>query len=1071
MKRKSLGAMLRSLIRRRSDLGPCLAILVVIWLLFHLENLSRSSWIKPIAHLTYTLEAKTYDLRSQVKDFVRPTPVSDQLVVLEIDNTSLASFGRWPWSRHRHAQIVRTLHSLGARAIFFDVEFAEPAERTIQSGRTDASFQTRLAHFIEKTRKRLDGGDKVNLQRLQDNLLRTHGDIAEILRILQATIIGDAARLLMSSGNDKDTPDQDMGLALMEVANTSPVYGTCYFENANRAETAWDQAAQISAFRGFVEHGPGYELPPSLRMRITNESLAEQREQAQLYRKIRENFEGNSDNDDRNTRVQEEIREKVLRDTLEKFLDSVPLSGEREERDNRVMMAAFKRLGIYDPDFHRPKAQQLLANLHSSRIVRKSSAFPLPGGDVYLTMPEMFEMIPPVPEIAASYKGTGCSAMYRDVDGVVRSCPMMWKYHGGWLGQAILPTALNILDVDKDRLSVKAGAMLIPDALTPAALQARASRRTRETPQARERRDLLVPLTHGGDCFISWTGPYDPKRGIRKISMASLLSLIRLDDARQLYIASQPAVRLITQRLEALNAEAPSAVSTQVHALQEQLKEEEATVIPKIRRDVASMQRVLKKVAHRPEIVADLRKRLAAPLKNLLTYDIKPATLREDLEKQVSGRIIIIGATATAAGDFAPTPLADKDPNVAVHANILNMLLTRNFIRRISTYTKALPFCWIIPTLVALFMIGPVSYGMGFVMYAVMAVGYASVATGFLVYRGVWIDLVGPELVLLLCFLWIARRKYNDEERNKRSIQKMFSSYLDEKVVKELINDPTLWEELGGRERHITAFFSDLEGFTTLSEMLTPEEVSQMLTDYLSPMTKIILDHEGLRDKYIGDAIVAAYGAPVPYPDHAAKACLSAIEQQQAMARLREEWTARKVPWYLKIKAAGFDLRVRIGLNSGLAKVGNFGARDYKSYTMIGDTVNLASRLEGANKEFHTYILISESTYVLARDWIEVRELDRIRVKGKLEPVTVYEPLCRKGQLSDTKAEVVRRFDAALELYRKCLFDEAKSAFQAILAIDPTDGPTIAFIARCENMQFRSTVGAEWDGVYEMQHK
>ena len=221
------------------------------------------------------------------------------------------------------------------------------------------------------------------------------------------------------------------------------------------------------------------------------------------------------------------------------------------------------------------------------------------------------------------------------------------------------------------------------------------------------------------------------------------------------------------------------------------------------------------------------------------------------------------------------------------------------------------------------------------------------------------------------------------EERDKKAIRDTFGKYLSPKVVEQLAHDPP---ELGGTDKELTVFFSDIRGFTTLSENMSPQELVNHLNEYLTAMTDLALDYGGTLDKYMGDAIMCFWGAPIPQQDHAVLACKCALKQMQVLAKLNEGWP----------EAKRFD--IGIGLNSGIMTVGNMGSKLRMNYTLMGDNVNLGSRLEAINKEYGTHIIISENTYALVKDKFIIRELDNIRVKGNNKPVVIYELVdCREG--------------------------------------------------------------------------
>ena len=335
----------------------------------------------------------------------------------------------------------------------------------------------------------------------------------------------------------------------------------------------------------------------------------------------------------------------------------------------------------------------------------------------------------------------------------------------------------------------------------------------------------------------------------------------------------------------------------------------------------------------------------------------------------------------------------------------------------------------------------------------------ASMNYWFFAHYGWWLNASYPVLTVLLVYAGMTVFHYVIEQRDKRFIQSAFSTYLSPKVVEQLVENPEFLK-LGGERKEITAFFSDCKGFTSVSESLSPEELVQLLNEYLSEMTDIILEYDGTVDKYEGDAIIAFFGAPNPMPDHAARCCLVALDMQKKLIDLRAGWRERDMN----------ELFVRMGLNTGPAVVGNMGSKIRMDYTMMGDTVNSAARFEGANKEYGSSIMIGKLTYENSKDAVECRELDLINVVGKAEPVPIYELLAKKGEMTPEKVKIVEFYHHGLEVYRGRKFDEALGVFAEGLVLDKEDGPLHTMIKRCEYYML-DPPKKDWNGAFVMTSK
>jgi adenylate cyclase len=296
------------------------------------------------------------------------------------------------------------------------------------------------------------------------------------------------------------------------------------------------------------------------------------------------------------------------------------------------------------------------------------------------------------------------------------------------------------------------------------------------------------------------------------------------------------------------------------------------------------------------------------------------------------------------------------------------------------------------------------------------------------------------------CFAMILR-SYFTEGRRRHAIKRAFGQYLSPAVVSEIARDPDN-VRMGGEEQEVSVFFSDIADFTSISERMQPTELVAELCRYLTHATKIITDRHGTLDKYIGDAVMAFWGAPLPMADHASRAVLASLDVQRALAEFPQFAT-------------------RIGIHTGRCVVGNIGSDLRFNYTAIGDTVNLASRLEGLNKQFGTRIIVSETTYAKARSAIEARCLGRVRVKGRAEPIAIYQPLSLKGELSPEEMAALDRFDEALDRFQHADFTAAHSLFGGLASDD--DSVVAYYAGLCE--RFAHEPPEDFDGVIVFKEK
>lgn len=432
-------------------------------------------------------------------------------------------------------------------------------------------------------------------------------------------------------------------------------------------------------------------------------------------------------------------------------------------------------------------------------------------------------------------------------------------------------------------------------------------------------------------------------------------------------------------------------------------------------------------------------------------------------------KIVIIGAGPDLAEekDIFPTPFG-KMSGAEIHANVIQSVIDNNFI---------IPQ----PRLITVILV----VGLSLFTFVFIA-GLKSIKIRF----NILLDILGVALILSLLYIittisnWLFIREnylvhmtsalasvvlsyvgsiiyyYVVERRQKVMIKGMFSQYVNPTVVDELISDPDKLR-LGGERKELTVFFSDIENFTKIAEQMRPEDLVTILNDYLSEMTRIILENNGTLDKYEGDAIVAFWGAPIPQSDHAYLACRTAVQMQRRLEQLRPAWLQEGKP----------DLRVRIGINTGEVVVGNMGGAERFDYTVIGDTVNLGARLETANKQYKSNIMISENCHRYVKDKFIARELDLLVVMGKTEPIRVYELVgLRDEPLTQEKIRIVEIYSKSLSQYRNREFDSAIAGFEKVLEIDPDDFPSQLYIER-SYLYKKSPPPENWNGLFILQTK
>ncbi|MDF1580626.1 MAG: adenylate/guanylate cyclase domain-containing protein [Desulfuromonadales bacterium] len=419
---------------------------------------------------------------------------------------------------------------------------------------------------------------------------------------------------------------------------------------------------------------------------------------------------------------------------------------------------------------------------------------------------------------------------------------------------------------------------------------------------------------------------------------------------------------------------------------------------------------------------------------------------------ELKDKLVLVGATSLGIYDMRVTPFSNNSPGVEVHANVVDNILSQRFIQH-GGYESLINLVAIITLgIIAAFVTLSLRHSISLPLIVLLMLGHAAFAYFFFL-KGHWVSVVYPELSVVLSFCATAYLRFFFLDRKTRQIRGMFSSYVSKSVVDRLIQDPSQ-AKIGGENRQLTILFSDVQNYTGFSEKLPPEEVVRILNQYLAEMTHVIMDQEGTLDKFIGDGIMAFWGAPVDQPRHAELAVDCAVRMAAKMDELCAEWRG----------LGQQELSVRIGINSGDVVVGNIGAEGKKmEYTAIGDNVNLASRLEAINKLYGTRILISDSTrQLLPVNKYDLREVDFVRVKGKERPLAIFEVMTRHF-------DAATAFNDALMLYRQRKFLAAQQAF-AVLVERYNDRPSELYWQRCQEY-LDTPPDEDWDGSYTALRK
>ncbi len=455
------------------------------------------------------------------------------------------------------------------------------------------------------------------------------------------------------------------------------------------------------------------------------------------------------------------------------------------------------------------------------------------------------------------------------------------------------------------------------------------------------------------------------------------------------------------------------------------------------------------------------------PFKHHSYYDI----MKDRESGSLEGGIYLIGSTVPALFDIVSVPLDQEYPGVEVHASLIHSLLTNSFVRKMGAWQS----------FIILVLVGT---AIGFIAYMMKPLpGAILTILGIFIYflsammlfgtESLWIPIARPSITIIMTFTAVMAYRYVTEEKDRQFLQSTFKQYLSPELIDIMYKKKKI-PRLGGDEGIRTAYFTDIQSFSTFSEKLgSPTRLVELLNEYLTAMTDILLEHYGTLDKYEGDAIIAFFGAPMPMEDHAHQACRTALRMQERLGELRKKWESEGDKW----PAIVHEMRMRIGVNTGPITTGNMGSAVRMNYTMMGDAVNLAARLESAAKQYGIYTMISNMTYDIIKAEFTVRQIDKITVVGKSEPVTVYELISEKGLEPSEYRNFIGQYNHGLELFYDQQWDRAIEVLRECERIEPYReiapkgmNPSTRIREYAETYR-NNPPGPDWDGVTRLTSK
>ena len=908
-------------------------------------------------------------------------PPNDRILHVDIDDRSLDELGRWPWPRTQLAGIVEILHDAGADAVALDIIFPEP-----QATR----FVSEAAEVHSADTGRLLG-------QLAPQAVFDDAELRQAMRRCGRVFLPMHIELHSGAPTPREAALQ---AALEEDITLSP---------------------EAAARRAGLDAPPGGDLFHRVRTRAIEALL---------------------------TRALRGRELPSFADALRRTLPQLP-RGLRDERGETARRVYLRRRGLAE-----------LERFALDPIPLQS----LSVGEGIIT--------PPLVTLAQACYRSGFVTVEPDSDGIVRRIPLLASAGGKVYPQFALAIAI-------DQLANQHGGS--------AEVAAESGRLVIRCGDGFER---AIPLDEEGMMLINWIpGPperFPPrhvstakfgavwlakqamKRNVRLRRRASLSLLelgqalpsprleesyyrfanelapeaVRLHDELVLAEANRQAAMLFEPA-----AEADGKVES-LRARQEQVDMEIDTIFTTFREalaDPAAMEAFLG--ADDAAQLQQRREDAAFLLERFSLLDEQNAAIARALAEQmgevralVAGKLCLIGSTATGAADFVPTPVDKRMAGVTVHSNILNTITAGAFVRRASLPLAVAAMLAVGLAVAALASSRPV---LAVMPLTVAALGtYLGVVMAAFRWGNVWLPVAMPLASGVTVLLAVTAYRQLTEERAKRQIRGMFAHALSPALVDRLMEDPDL-ARLGGERRELTFFFSDLQGFTPLSERLGEEGTVRLLNRYFDRMTDVIQNRRGgYLNKFLGDGLFVFFGAPVFQADHAARALAAAVDCQHEVSELNRQLAEES--------GGSLQLACRVGLSTGEVMVGNCGSTQRMDYTAIGDPVNLASRLESANKFFGTKVLIADETWRQSGcEDVPARPLGRILVVGKNEPVSVWSPLLSDGRPTDELRRIAERFADAIDRFARRDFNGAIEAFESVLQDLPDDKAAEMYLALC----------------------
>jgi len=971
------------------------------------------------------LEKMTLDLRFSYTNSMVASP---EIALLDVSDRDLELVGRWPWARDQQAPLVAIPAEFGARLVLVDLTWLEPeAIRSVTPDDADVSFDP------------AELAADVTLPRVQPDTM------------LSQAIAGAHAYLAYHYAD-------------VDIEHS---------ESFSRAVDALLRGEEAEARR------QADRIQERLRAHIRDKSeldLQRPLDRARLVVKLLGDPELDDElaahppgwDEEFLTRAIERCREAAVRRRLVEWFDADPARWHRPPHELVRAFYATLTSRSYDDDTRLKRA--LLQAYREVLSFTETTRRPLGPAERFAAIAPAVDVIEPVYFTHARVaQRCGFSTFEPDRDGTVRRLALLRTHRGCLLSQLGFSVAWDALGLTPERVSVEPGRLTLrPQGRPPLVIQLDAAGR------------MLVPWVRGRE----WTRQFDHLPASSVLELHQLRQARRHNDAelRRLLVQalSHPGLprfhevaRLLGQ-VDSLAAQREQAQRRGDPQLAAWLEEQTGAILAEAEQAERELRRLLDSAADAasveagrppPDAAAELRGLLAdadAYRRGNAVVDARIGPVQSRLRKHFEGRICLVGYTATALADMRPIPTHPSAPGVMAHANLLSGLLTGRLVRWTSAAndTVVAALCGVLVTLVSVGLRPRLAALL--VLFA--AAAYLAIAGALVFWRwSYWIALTPATAAMIFPFFCVAVYRYVFVDFERRQLSTALSQYTSRQIAKQVADNPELCRRAETRE--VTAMFTDLRGFTGISERIGAERTQKILNACLGRFTEVMLRHEGMVNKFIGDGIFAFWNPVIyPQPDHAGRACDTALDLLAALDDLRRE----------QQRAGGdrvFDeLFVRIGLATGKAVVGPCGSEQKYDYTCIGDSVNVASRLEAANKFFGTQILVNGSVLDHVNGRFACRALGGVQVKGRQQAVPVYELLGRAGQVPREALEYAELFGRGVQHIQRRAWPAAIETFQECLGRRPNDPAAASYLAAAKAF-LETPPPADWSGALELTGK